>query len=71
MSNRTTGLTRMQACWKRLFDLALSAVGLAFLWWLIAFCYILASLDTRANGFFMQKRVGRNGRSFFLSSCAP
>lgn len=71
MSDPAAGLTFMQAFCKRLFDLALSTLGLAFLWWLIGICYILASLDTRANGFFMQKRVGRNGRSFFLSSCAP
>ena len=25
---------------------------------------ILASIDTRANGFFVQNRVGRNGRLF-------
>ena len=27
-------------------------------WWIIVFCYILASIDTRTNGFFVQKRVG-------------
>lgn len=59
-------LTPMQAFVKRGFDLSVSFIGLASLWWVIVFCYILASMDTRTNGFFFQKRVGRWGRPFFF-----
>ena len=60
------GLTSMQAFVKRSFDLVFSFLGFAFLWWFILICYILASIDTRSNGFFLQKRIGRNGRPFFF-----
>jgi len=32
--------------------------------WLIFFAYIIASIDTRTNGFFLQDRVGKDGRLF-------
>lgn len=67
MPEPLTGLTRTQAFMKRSFDLTVSFVGLAFFWFVIVFCYVLATIDTRTNGFFVQKRVGRNGRpSFFI-----
>jgi len=66
MHEPRAGLTRKQAFLKRSFDLTVSFFGLVFLWWIIVFCYILASIDTRSNGFFFQKRVGRKGRPFFF-----
>ncbi|WP_432697810.1 sugar transferase [Marinobacterium sp. YM272] len=60
----SNGLSRCQAIRKRLFDLLVSAAGLIFLWWLILLAWIAASVDTRSNGFFIQKRVGRNGKVF-------
>ena len=39
-------------------------MGLALTWWLIALAWVLATIDTRANGFFMQQRVGQDGRLF-------
>ncbi|WP_372997146.1 sugar transferase [Marinobacter sp.] len=57
-------LTRPQAFIKRSFDFLGAAVGLALVWWLILIAWLAASLDTRSNGFFIQKRVGRNGRNF-------
>ncbi|KZZ35751.1 sugar transferase [Oleiphilus sp. HI0117] len=39
-------------------------LGLLALWWLIIIAYITASFDTRSNGFFVQGRVGKNGRVF-------
>lgn len=49
---------------KRSFDIACSALGLLLLWWLIAAGWAVASIDTRSNGFFLQERVGRDGRIF-------
>ena len=57
-------LTRPQAFIKRSFDFLGASVGLLLVWWLILIAWLAASLDTRSNGFFIQKRVGRNGRSF-------
>lgn len=39
-------------------------MGLCLIWWIILISYLLASIDTHANGFFIQKRVGRNGNLF-------
>ena len=34
------------------------------LWWLILIVYILATIDTRKSGFFIQERVGKDGKLF-------
>ena len=49
---------------KRLFDITASGFGLLALSWLILLAWVIASVDTRANGFFMQRRVGRHGKLF-------
>jgi lipopolysaccharide/colanic/teichoic acid biosynthesis glycosyltransferase len=49
---------------KRLFDLLISIMGLLLFWWLIIFSWILATLNTNSNGFFIQQRVGKNGCLF-------
>jgi lipopolysaccharide/colanic/teichoic acid biosynthesis glycosyltransferase len=51
---------------KRSFDLLASTVMLLALSWLLLLCWTLASVDTRANGFFRQVRVGRHGKTFRL-----
>jgi len=58
------GLGAFQAFQKRTFDLVFAALGLLAAWWLIVLAWVAASIDTRSNGFFIQKRVGRNGRIF-------
>lgn len=58
------GLSPFQSGVKRLFDLIGALLGLAALWWLIVLAWLLATIDTGQNGFFMQKRVGRYGRLF-------
>lgn len=58
------GLTTVQAVLKRGFDVVAAAVGLLLTFWLIALAWVLATIDTRQNGFFMQERVGRHGRVF-------
>jgi len=49
---------------KRVFDFVVAALGLCLTWWIILLAFVAASLDTRSNGFFIQKRVGLNGRLF-------
>ena len=57
-------LSPSQAIIKRGFDLSGAALGLALTFWLIALTWLVATLDTRSNGFFTQKRVGKDGRLF-------
>ena len=61
-----SGLTARQRLVKRAFDVVGAAAGLLVLWWLILLAWILASVDTRANGFFVQTRIGLGGRPFSL-----
>ena len=49
---------------KRIFDIFFSIVGLLLVGWVILFAYVLACIETRANGFFLQDRVGKDGRLF-------
>ncbi len=49
---------------KRTFDVVFSVVGLCLTWWLILAAWVIASVETRSNGIFMQKRVGQDGRLF-------
>jgi len=58
------GLTPAQAGLKRGFDLLGAAAGLLLTFWLIVLAWVLATIDTRQNGFFVQERVGRHGRVF-------
>jgi lipopolysaccharide/colanic/teichoic acid biosynthesis glycosyltransferase len=57
-------LTRSQRIAKRAFDLVASAAGLACTWWLILIAYVAATIDTGQNGFFVQTRVGKDGKLF-------
>jgi len=58
------GLRLWETLVKRTFDLVLSVVGLCLSWWLILIAFILATVDTRKSGFFMQTRVGKDGQMF-------
>lgn len=49
---------------KRLFDLFFSFSGLLIFFPLILIAWFLASVDTKSNGFFIQKRVGIHGKLF-------
>lgn len=51
---------------KRSFDLVVSFLGLLATGWLILICFVLATIDTRRNGFFTQRRVGKNGKIFYV-----
>jgi len=49
---------------KRVFDIILSFIGLSLTWWIIFLAWFIASFETKSNGFFIQKRVGRYGKLF-------
>ena len=46
---------------KRAFDIFFSVLGMVFLWPVILLCWVVAAIETRSNGFFVHRRVGRNG----------
>jgi lipopolysaccharide/colanic/teichoic acid biosynthesis glycosyltransferase len=58
------GLSAGQRFLKRGFDIAVALGGLLVFGWLILLGWVLASIDTRSNGFFTQTRVGRHGKTF-------
>lgn len=60
------GLPNGSAWCKRAFDLSLAALALAIAAPVILATAILASIDTGANGFFTQMRIGRHGVPFRL-----
>jgi lipopolysaccharide/colanic/teichoic acid biosynthesis glycosyltransferase len=51
---------------KRLFDFLLALLGLILISPIIVLSWIVASIDTRSNGFFLQRRVGKNKQLFTL-----
>ena len=51
---------------KRFFDIALSLIGIIVFCPVILLAWIVASIDTKSNGFFCQKRIGKNGIPFTL-----
>ncbi len=57
-------LTTRQRILKRLFDIGVSFLGLSLTWPIILVGWLAASISTRANGLFVQKRVGQHGKLF-------
>ena len=51
---------------KAIFDFLLALIGLIFSLPIILLAWTVASIETRSNGFFLQKRVGRKGEIFTL-----
>ena len=51
---------------KRVFDFTLALIGLLITWPVILIAWFIASLETKSNGFFLQKRVGENGKLFTI-----
>lgn len=52
--------------WKRIFDFILAFISITIFFWLIVLCVLLASIDTRSFGLFLQKRIGQEGRPFII-----
>lgn len=59
-------LTTTQKIQKRLFDVMLAIVAIGLTWWVMVLAWIVASLETKSNGLFMQQRVGKEGKLFWL-----
>lgn len=57
-------MTSNQMFYKRFFDIFCSMAGLMVLWPLIFVSWLLASLETKSNGFFLQSRIGKGGDLF-------
>jgi lipopolysaccharide/colanic/teichoic acid biosynthesis glycosyltransferase len=51
---------------KNTFDFILSFVGLIVLSPLILLSWLVSTIETRSNGFYFQRRVGKNGKFFLL-----
>ena len=60
MSSAPCAISPTQRFLKRSFDIVASGLGLVVLWPVILLAWVVAAIDTRANGFFTQERVGRN-----------
>ncbi len=59
-------LNRFQSTIKRVFDILISFFGLIFFSWVILLSFFISTIDTRKNGFYTQKRIGKNGKSFLI-----
>ena len=59
-------MTKQDKIIKRLFDFSLALLGLLITWPIIFISWIIASIETKSNGFFLQKRVGENGKIFTI-----
>ena len=51
---------------KRMFDIVLSIVGIFLTWWIVLLAWIVASIETKSNALFMQKRVGKDANFFVV-----
>jgi len=51
---------------KRIFDIVLSVLAISLGWWLIVIAWLVATIETKSNGMFIQKRIGRRGKPFFV-----
>ena len=51
---------------KRIFDILFSLVALIIFGVFILFFYILATIDNRSNGLFIQERIGQFGKIFTI-----
>ena len=51
---------------KRGFDLILSLVGIILTWWIMLMSWLIASIETKSNGLFMQRRIGKDAKPFTI-----
>ncbi len=49
---------------KSIFDILLSFFGLLACWWIILLAWMVSAIETKSNGFFVQQRVGKDGKLF-------
>ena len=53
-----------QYLYKNIFDYSVAILSLPLVLPVILVCWIIASIDTKSNGFFYQNRIGKNGLPF-------
>ena len=51
---------------KRTFDLVGAILGILLTGWLMIIAWFIASIETKSNGLFIQKRIGKEGKPFFV-----
>ena len=51
---------------KRGFDIVLSVVAISLTWWLMLVAWVVATLETKSNGLFIQERIGKNAKPFHI-----
>jgi len=51
---------------KRLFDIIVSAIGIVLTWWIMLIAWIVATVETKSSGLFMQKRIGKDAKEFVV-----
>jgi lipopolysaccharide/colanic/teichoic acid biosynthesis glycosyltransferase len=49
---------------KRFFDIIFSLFALLLFFWVVSISWLLAAIDTRTNGIFVQQRIGQFGKPF-------
>ena len=59
-------LSRADRVFKRIFDIIVSVVGIIVGWWIMLLAWIIASFETKSNGLFIQERIGKDAKPFFL-----
>jgi lipopolysaccharide/colanic/teichoic acid biosynthesis glycosyltransferase len=59
-------LTKIDEIQKRAFDIVLSIVGIVLTWWVIVLAWFVASVETKSNGIFRQKRIGKDAKPFYI-----
>jgi len=57
-------MTKTNKIFKGVFDLFGAIIGLLIAFPIIALAWVIASIDTKSNGFFIQQRVGKGGLFF-------
>jgi len=51
---------------KRVFDIVFASIGIFLTWWIMIIAIIVASIETKSFGLFIQKRVGKDAKLFYL-----
>mgnify|MGYP002640569661 FL=1 len=59
-------ISRKDKFLKRTFDVLLSIIAILLTWWIILISWMVASVETKSNALFTQKRVGKDAKLFFV-----
>jgi lipopolysaccharide/colanic/teichoic acid biosynthesis glycosyltransferase len=59
-------LTPSQRRLKRVFDIVLSLTGIVLTLPIMVLAWIVATIDTKSNGLFVQERIGEEGKPFHV-----